>query len=312
MRFLTWCGRGESLRVAPLLRSAARFGITVEIVCCSGLIDKLASLNRSLRSIDDDEWVLCSDGYDCIYLNDEQEIVKRLSSFPSRIVFSGQSTEDHHLDYVVGVCKERKPTGFYPILNSGIIAGRCGNLKSMLSEILQWRLGDIEREFSLRRAGVGCVNDQTLFGRFFALNPTEVDVDSKAVVSWTSAYENEEVDNLLESRPVQIKSPYTDECPCLFHLPCTSPGVYLQFLQMYSALGYDLGGEVVDIVRVESFRGQSGKVGVLADYILQELRRSGGFRSYRRQHYLRHYKRRCRILLSRLFRRFVPKNLKAE
>jgi hypothetical protein len=309
MRFLTWCGRRDSLRIAPLINTAARFSVKVEPVYCNGLLDKVTSLSRYLDCIDDEEWVLCSDGYDCLYMQGEEEIQRRILQFGSNIIFSGQATGDHHLDYVVEACKNKNLSGPYPMLNSGVIAGRCGDLQAMLTEIRHWKISDIEQEFLVRRDGLGFVNDQTLFGKFLALHPSIVHVDSAASVSWTSAYENELVDEAIRHRSLEIRNPMTNECPCLLHLPCTSPGVYLQFLDVYSALGHQLSGDVVEIVRLERLCDQQSKVGIQATNILKTLRQTHGFQSFRARQYSRHYYRRCRILLSRLLRRIVPKEV---
>ena len=307
MRFLTWCGRNASMRIRPLVNSAATFGIQVEPVFCNGLMDKIQSLARYLETICDKELVICTDGYDCLYVNNPSEIESRILQFGDSVVFSAQGTPEHHLGCAVEACSSKYPGALYPMLNSGVIAGRCSNVKKMLSEICSWNISVVEQEFRSECGLIGFMNDQTLFGRYMAAYSGMVSVDINAWLSWTSAYENSWVDEILRQRPLRFVNPKTGEIPCLFHLPCTAPGVYLQFLNVYSSLGHTLDCDVVDIVRLEQLSQQQGSSASEAERILSSLRQCKGYHIARWRQYQRYFFGRAKTRIDRTLRSIIPR-----
>ena len=305
MQFFTWGPGPNDQRLQPLIQSAAKQGVAVTPIPCRSLLDKLFSLRHALAGLSASELILCSDGYDCLYLQGRLQIESIIGEFPAPIVFSAQAEADHHLQCAVQTARSRPEAGPYPILNSGVIAGRCGDIRAMLDEICRWNLAELEQEFQTGRAGIGHFNDQTLCGLYFARHPQQIAIDSHAKLSWTSAYENNMVDELLAADPFELRNPLTGLTPALFHLPCTSPGVYAQFLRTCLRLQLPLKAEQVQIVRLEQFLGERGRLREDTREVLSVFKSQPGFRSTRRRQYVDHYKRRCRILLSRALRLFI-------
>lgn len=303
MKFLTWAHPRDLQRVLALLHSAAARGVTVEPIPCYGLLDKLASLHNALRCIPDAEEVVCTDGFDCLYVQGQSEMLSRLSAYGRDILFSGQSEPDHHLPSTVAVAKQLNPNLPYPIPNSGIIAGRCDALRAMLSEIMSWDQSRIRAGWTEQRPGKDSFNDQTLFGHYFALNSDRIAIDAKGSFAWTSAYEDDVVDQMLNDQPFVFKNPLSGEVPCIFHLPCTSPGVYAQFLWAYLSLGLPATAKEAQLVRLEELCREPGHPGRRAQHVLKMFRAMPGFRQERFRQYLVHYYRQLRMLLGRGLRR---------
>ena len=295
------------MRIRPLVKSARSVGIFVEPICCRGFMDKLFSLNAAIKGLSDDELVICTDGYDCLYLEDQETILKRFAEFGREIVFGGQTEFDHHIKAAVETAVAQSGTGDYRILNSGIIAGRSGALRHMLDVVCGWDLRLLADQFVHERAGIGYFNDQTVCGRYFALNPHEIAIDQRGRLSWTSAYEENYVDSLLAKHPFVLVNPRTLERPCIFHLPGVHGSeTYLQYLNAFLALGHDISPEDVQIVRLEKLAGTDGPRKKAAKRFLKMISAKAGYRKAKYGQYVDVYKRKVMVLLSKCKRRLFP------
>lgn len=306
IKYLTWSNPSELHRLGPLQSSAEKRGISVKPIACYSLLDKLWSLGKEVDSYTEDTLVVCTDGYDSLYLKDTNQVQSILEQFDSKIAFSAQAECDHHTKSAAAFFRQTNPNVPYPILNSGVIAGRSTSIKKMIGLIREWNLDQEEHRFRSNMAGIGTFNDQTLCGIYATQFPDEIAVDSEAQLSWTSAYENELVDSLIDTEGKDFRNPISGIVPCIFHLPNTSPGVYVQYLRTSSSLGSLLTAKTSDILLLESFLSDAGRLGDDAARVLELLRKDDDFSSCRREQYRRYRVKRLKIAASRLIRRFFP------
>ena len=306
IRFLTWSNPKEQSRLGPLQSSAKRNGIEVKPIDCFSLFDKLWSLGRELATFTTNELVVCTDGYDCLYVQSLVDIRSTLDEFGTKIVFSSQAENDHHSKPAVDFFREMNQNSPYPILNSGVIAGWSTSISRMIGRIKEWNLEREEHNFRSNMAGIGTFNDQTLCGIYAVQFPDEIAVDSEAKLSWTSAYENELVDSLIDEHEKTLRNPISGSVPCIFHLPNTSPGVYVQYLRAFSALGGHITARTSDILLLENFLSAPGRLGDDAAKVLSTLQKESDFLHCRRQQYRRHRIKRARIAVSKFIRRLFP------
>lgn len=246
MRIFTWCGPYARHKTALLISSGTRFGIRITPILCYGLMDKIQSLWRRTQTLEAGEIVICMDGYDCLLLRDVRCSIKCLRIEPERVIFSCQSSSEHHFHSTVGI---NNPFSAGPAwINSGVIFGTAGSIRLMLEEILSWNLKSLEEEFR-ENSPYGDFNDQTLFGRFLQLNPNKVLLDLQYVLSKTSAYET--LGQLTTAVCSEKILQPTEEAPAILHLPFTSPTIYYRYLEIAQfALGRDIRLNEIDINRL--------------------------------------------------------------
>jgi hypothetical protein len=302
IRYLTWSNPNELHRLGPLQASAAKWGIELKPIACYSLLDKLWSLGKELESYTKNTLVVCSDGYDCLYIQSRNDIRAILEQSNSKIIFSAQAENDHHTRPVADFFRRRYPGAPYPILNSGVIAGRSASIIKLIKQISGWNLAAEERDFRANMAGIGTFNDQTLCGIYATRFPDEIAVDSEAKLSWTSAYENELVDTLIDREAVSFLNPISGFVPCIFHLPNTSPGVYVQYLRAFTALGGDVIPSKSNILLIESFLSHPGRLANDAAKVLSLLRKHSEFSHCRRKQIREQRIKRAKIAISKLIR----------
>jgi hypothetical protein len=270
-------------------------------------LDKLWSLKRSIQQLPDDQWVVCTDGYDCLYLRSIEEIIAQLQNFGTGIIFSSQTEPDHHSKFAIDYFRTRYGTAHYPILNSGIIAGRVQDLNRMISRIQQWDLKQEEMEFRKSMAGIGNFNDQTLCGLYAARFPDETIVDSQAQLSWTSAYENDIVNSAIRQNGGLFQNPKSGTFPCIFHLPYTTPDVYLQYLSVYIANFDTLLASDADLVRIDRLLSKGGAIRQDGERVLEVLQKDPNYLSSRKQQFARNRNKTIHMTVSKLVRLLFPR-----
>ncbi|MDG2449916.1 MAG: hypothetical protein P8M34_09765 [Saprospiraceae bacterium] len=73
IHYATWARSTSELSI--LLESATRVGVKIDLMICKGFLDKIKSLNEHLNSLDDQDYIICTDGYDVIYTRSADDIL---------------------------------------------------------------------------------------------------------------------------------------------------------------------------------------------------------------------------------------------
>ena len=199
-----------------LLTSAAHWGIPLQVLGLGepwrGFLHRLAVLRKFIEDLADEQLVLCSDGYDAIYLQPAAVISERFQGFSSPVVFSAEMSFHAPGNEAIADRYPESPT-IYRYLNAGAFIGRCGPLKKILARVLADSRTD---------------EDQSLLSRYFLDHPGEISLDYRAELFVTTS--NRQYDDDLESRDGRLFNRQTGTWPCLLH----TPGGYYGVLEYYS------------------------------------------------------------------------------
>jgi hypothetical protein len=177
----------------------------------------------------------------------------------------------------------------------------------MISRIQQWDLKQEEMEFRKSMAGIGNFNDQTLCGLYAARFPDETIVDSQAQLSWTSAYENDIVNSAIRQNGGLFQNPKSGTFPCIFHLPYTTPDVYLQYLSVYIANFDTLLASDADLVRIDRLLSKGGAIRQDGERVLEVLQKDPNYLSSRKQQFARNRNKTIHMTVSKLVRLLFPR-----
>jgi hypothetical protein len=126
-----------------------------------------------------------------------------------------------------------------------LLAGRAAELREMLNEIISWDADEMQIAFSGDGAA-GFVNDQTAFGRYAALHPELVALDTDASLVWNLAGEYPAFEAMLETPGFQFVNPVTGAAPCFLHFTQVRK-YYPTMLTAAHVLGVPLDARSADI-----------------------------------------------------------------
>jgi hypothetical protein len=195
--------------------------VTVKVAECRAISEKPRSLLKAIENLPRHEIVLCTDGYDVLYLSGEQDIREAFLSLRSPVVFSGERASVHHLLSTEKYLKGRFGVAPYPFLNSGLIMGEVGYLIDMLEYINNSSFQRVKRKFEEdSKSGFrGHFNDQTLFGEYAATHPHIAKPDWNASLFWTAARECQSFDEIFQIHNGRVKNRYSGTSPAVIHVP---------------------------------------------------------------------------------------------
>ncbi|MGD8414287.1 MAG: PqqD family peptide modification chaperone, partial [Candidatus Latescibacterota bacterium] len=245
IHYCTWARSVDSPELGIFLESARRAGVEVTVMPCRGLLQKPVVLSRFVASLPADDIVLCTDGYDVLYVQSEEAILSRFADFGAPLIFGGEKGCYHHFPSAREFFEQSGHGGAYRYLNSGLMIGFAGTVGSMLREVLAWK-PDARREFAESPGTVGFFNDQTLYGRYASENPGSIAIDTEARLFWTMADEKYDIESHAEIGPDRIRNRHTGIEPCLVHVPHRKRS-YLAYLQVAHKIGIPLAPDKVDI-----------------------------------------------------------------
>jgi hypothetical protein len=127
-----------------------------------------------LEQLDEEEVVLYSDGYDAIFLADENEILEKFRKLDHPVVYSAEQNLNmdggflHKLRTYMKLKKGRKP---YQFLNAGQWIGKAGAVLEIIRETVESDEFDSEN-----------LNDQGLLIELMAKNPEAIRLDSENLI----------------------------------------------------------------------------------------------------------------------------------
>ena len=236
IHYATWARSTSELSI--LLESATRVGIKIDLMICKGFLDKIKSLNEHLNSLDDQDYIICTDGYDVIYTRSADDILTFLKKEKDKVLFGGEKNCYHHFPDVKEYFEKEYQGEPYPYLNSGLIAGQVKHLKNVLKEIMG-SAGVLRQEFSEAKGKVGFFNDQTIYGKYAKENTNKICVDSKSEYFWTLTDEKYDLGKYVEVGENGIKNLFTGTFPAAVHVSHTGK-FYLPYLNIAWNLGLTL------------------------------------------------------------------------
>lgn len=250
IRFLTWANSAQDRRVRLLTASARQVGITVAIAECHSLSDKPASLRRTISDFPPSDLVVCTDGFDVLYLRDEEAIRNRWMEFETPVVFGGERFPIHHFQETEAHFREVGEGHLYPFLNSGLLMGEVSAVSGMLDSISTYPYEEMENRFLQQSESEfrGHYNDQTLFGCFAAEYPDIVGVDHDGHLFWNTSRECQRINDLLGRDATGLVNRASGTGPALIHIPYLNR-YYPTYLQFANELGIHLGSKNLDFER---------------------------------------------------------------
>jgi len=201
-----------------LLESAKRAGIHVDVMQCSGYFGKPTTLKRYLEALPEADIVLCTDAYDVLYAQGEEEILSRFKELNVPLVFGGEKSCYHHFPDVKEYFEQSAGEGIYKYLNSGLIIGYAGAFVAMLDEILTYRLLELKEEFKKATGTVGFFNDQTIYGRYACLHPGKLTLDTMGSLFWTLTEEKYQIKKYAKITARGVFNLEANVNPCIIHI----------------------------------------------------------------------------------------------
>ena len=301
---LSWCSPDTSLGARPLLATLESLGSELTLIPCRGLLDKIWSLRKALVDVPLDRVVCSVDGYDTLFLRNPAELRKLYEKFGERVLFSAQKSREHHFPHLQAQVSDDEEEHW---LNSGVIVGRCSEIRWMLDAISGWNFQALETEFNLSQGTIGRFNDQTVFGSFAMLYPDRIAVDANCLISRTSAYETVGMADSALTKSTWLNQ--NGEAPCIFHLPFTHKGVYARYLEMVEFLVGRLAPWQVDLERLSSVGLAADDYGSLARRLLDGYRLCRNFRIVFLRQMISTKVSRFRSKLRRRWSQFSPRHL---
>ncbi len=238
MRFCTWAKTPNSPELDILKESTRRVGIVVDVMPCSGFLEKPVALKKYVSTLSETEIVLCTDGYDVLYTQTEQDILAGFLGFNASLVFSGEKSCYHHFPESKNYFERTGAPGLYRYLNSGLMIGYAGAYQSMLKNFLDQQ-EELKSEFNKTAGTVGFFNDQTIYGRYACLNPGKVTIDTKARLFWTMTSEKYDINRYTEFSSNGIGNLESNTRPSLVHVSHLDK-FYLVYLYIAHKLGIEL------------------------------------------------------------------------
>jgi len=234
-----------------MLESAKRLGICVDVMPCNSFMEKPAVLKRYLNALPADAVVLCTDGYDVLYVQKEDLILSKFKAFDSPLVFSGEKGCYHHFPETKDYFEKSREVGQYRYLNSGLIMGHTAAYHEMLDEVVGTTQAG-SKDFEPIEGAVGFLNDQTLFGRYAAQRPDKVAIDTRADLFWTITEEKYNLGKYAKVNSDGVKNLESNTEPCLVHVPHRQKS-YPGYLEVALKMGIKLTAENVDLQLIDGF-----------------------------------------------------------
>ena len=243
IRYCTWAKSGDSPELALLIHSARRFGITIDVMPCGGFLDKPAALLKYLSKLEDSELVLATDGYDVLYVQDEESILASFRAMNSPIVIGGETGCFHHFADAMASFDRTPDVGPFRYLNSGLIMGYVKEVRDMLETVLSQREA-LRLEYARAEKTPGFFNDQTIIGRI-ASKAGNVRIDANADLFCTFCEEKYDIDHWVDISESGITLKQTGSRPCLVHVSHRQK-FYAVYLYIASRIGLDLSTDTTD------------------------------------------------------------------
>tara|TARA_B100002019_G_C21274161_1_gene604212 strand:- start:7644 stop:8381 length:738 start_codon:yes stop_codon:yes gene_type:complete len=227
MKFYTWCNDKKSERLNRILNSAKRQDITIEPIGEGRDIHEGGNYNGKnlwlydkVCELPENEIVVCTDGFDVLYLSDETEIEKKFKKLDTPILYSAEWICSHHSRKTCRQSRKIARNKVFQFLNAGTMMGYAKEIKECLERIFSYdcKIDDFD--------------DQKMLGQYYIENRGKMKLDHDCQIFWVDAYfEYDKVDYTEEkfkSSVHKIKHMYkngrlfnqtTNTYPCIMHIP---------------------------------------------------------------------------------------------
>ena len=235
VHYITWAKSVDSADTALLKESTQCLDINLIVLGCNGFLDKIPVLKGFLTSLPSEDIVVCTDGYDALYIKPEEEIVSRFKSFNCPIVFSGEKGCFHHLPMSKVRFESLAPKDLYPYLNSGLMVGCVGAVRSMLDIALS-HMQEVRTDFKCATETVGFFNDQTIYGWYLSQNPELATIDSTGRLFWTLSEEKNNITRYAVISRNCVRNIEAHSEPCIVHVSHLK-----KFYPVYLYIAWKLG-----------------------------------------------------------------------
>ena len=240
----TWAKALKSRELAMLLESANRVGINIDVMQCGSFLEKPAALRNYLSTLPESDIVICTDGYDVLYVQGEETILSRFKDLNAHLVFSGEKQCCHHFPKSKAYFEQTGGNNKYVYLNSGLMIGYVGAFLTMLEEIRSMDNGLLKKELN-DNPGLAW-HDQPIFGLYACSNPGKVKIDTNSSIFWTMSYEKYDINKYAEISPDRISNLEAHTKPCVVHVSHRRK-FYPVFLYIAQKLGIRLTSQNVDL-----------------------------------------------------------------
>lgn len=169
------------------------------------LKDKIYILKNHIEQFQDDELILCIDGFDTLINKNIEDLESIFYSFDTEIVISSEQFFTYQWSSYQD--KFELIQSRYKYVNSGTIIGKVKHIKNMINEIL------IYPEFDMTEI------DQGLVGIWVYKNiddDKKVKIDSECKITWVTSKDLDILSNIVDEQS-EIKNPYTNTIPFIIH-----------------------------------------------------------------------------------------------
>ncbi|MBT4522960.1 MAG: hypothetical protein HOC23_23410 [Halieaceae bacterium] len=217
MRCFAWAdSMGPELE--RLHSSTDNQGVELEVIGLGQEFDrsrfaKLDALELAVRRLPADQVVLCTDGYDVLYVDPPGTILRKFLDRAAPLLFSVERLFTHHYTSHREHFDRESGGSPYRYPNSGGLIGRAGAIMEMLDE-----LRNVDRDEPLGHVW-GIFSDQTLVGDYIARHPGKIALDFECDIFWCTAGEwgiAAQNSSIVEGR---IWNPTTQTQPSIVHVP---------------------------------------------------------------------------------------------
>ncbi len=216
MKCFAWADSiGPDLEI--LSSSADQHGVELEVIGLgmefdSSLFAKLDALELAVRKLPVDQIVLCTDGYDVLYVDSPDNILQKFLDRNVPLLVSAERLFTHHYTSHREHFNRETVGSPYRYPNSGGLIGRAGAIMEMLDD-----LRDVDRN-EPRSHVWGIYSDGTLVGDYIVRHPEKVALDQDCNIFWCTAGEWEiaRTSPIIEGRLINAT---TQTQPSIIHVP---------------------------------------------------------------------------------------------
>ena len=217
MRVFAWSNR-RTRDLDLLLGSADKQRVQIEVIglgyeADKGCFFKNDSLEEAIARLADDEIVLCTDGYDVLYLEGTEAIRAKFEALDAPLVVCAERWFSHQIVSYRPWFKQLTPDSPYRFVNAGAVIGRARALREMLAT-----MRDYDRDLPWEPVK-GVFSDQTHLSHYLVENPGAIRLDTRCEIFWCLAGE---WDNVHETAPIEdgrIRNTATESAPSILHVP---------------------------------------------------------------------------------------------
>lgn len=238
MKFYTWCNDKTDSRLNRLLKSAKSNNISIETIGEGRDINEGGVFNgkniwlyEKLKSVNDDEIVVCTDAFDVIYLTNENEIYTKFVELNKPIIYGAERYGACGNTRIYKKMRSLNKLNNLKYLNAGVVIGYAKHLRILMSDImddmkkLSWKWscdqGYIMRRYTQDQSIIGLDYYQEIFWTDIFYDkeywpPNEESWRRHISNTFPRLEKNYIPKNLINGR---LRNDQTNTFPCILHVP---------------------------------------------------------------------------------------------